>query len=69
MGGVVGRKAGSTQFNFSKAMRGAGFEWTPKHLFAYLKAPGKHVPGNKMAYAGLAGEEDRGHLIAYLSGT
>lgn len=47
-------------------MKGAGFNWTEKHLFMYLKAPGKHVPGNKMAFAGLADESDRANLIAYL---
>ena len=35
-------------------------------MFAYIVNPGKHIPGNKMAFAGLASEQDRGHLIAYL---
>lgn len=52
----MGRKAGSTAFPFSKAFKSAGFEWSEKHMFAYLKNPGKHVPGNKMSFAGLAGE-------------
>jgi cytochrome c len=63
----VGRKAGSTGFAFSKAMKGAGFNWSEKHLFAYLKNPGKHVPGNKMSFAGLNDENDRANLIAYLA--
>jgi len=48
-------------------MKGAGFNWSEKHLFAYLKNPGKHVPGNKMSFAGLNDENDRANLIAYLS--
>jgi cytochrome c len=32
----------------------------------YLLNPGKYVPGNKMSFAGLASEEDRANLIAYL---
>ena len=68
LGGVVNRKAGSTGFAFSKAMKGAGFNWTDKHLFAYLKNPGKHVPGNKMSFAGLADEQDRANIIAFLKG-
>jgi cytochrome c len=47
-------------------MKNAGFIWSPNHLFVYLKNPGKHVPGNKMSFAGLADENDRANLIAYL---
>lgn len=67
LGGVVGRKAGETLFSYSKAMKGAGINWTEKHLFAYLANPGKHIPGNKMSFSGIAGETERGHLIAYLA--
>ena len=63
----MGRLAGQTSFGYSKAMKGSGIVWSDKHLFAYLLNPGKHIPGNKMSYSGLAGEADRGHLIAYLS--
>lgn len=66
LGGVIGRKAGSTGFPFSKAMKGAGFEWSDKHMFVYLKNPGKHVPGNKMSFAGLPDDNDRANIIAYL---
>jgi cytochrome c len=48
-------------------MKGAGINWTEKHLYAYLANPGKHIPGNKMSFSGIAGETERGHLIAYLS--
>ena len=47
-------------------MKAAGFSWTEKHLFAYLKNPSKHVPGNKMSFAGLGDEQDRANIIAYL---
>lgn len=48
-------------------MKGCGIIWTDKHLFLYLANPGKHIPGNKMSFAGLPGEQDRANLIAYLS--
>jgi cytochrome c len=48
-------------------MKGSGITWSDKHLFLYLLNPGKHIPGNKMSFSGLAGEEDRAHLIAYLA--
>jgi len=28
-------------------MKGAGFMWSEKHLFVYLKNPSKYIPGNK----------------------
>lgn len=67
LGGVVGTVAGErTNFPYSKAMKGSGITWTDKHLFLYLANPGKHIPGNKMSFAGLPGEADRANLIAYL---
>ena len=51
----MGRNTGSTNFNASKALKGAGFTWSEKHLFVYLLNPGKYIPGNKMSFAGLAG--------------
>ena len=49
-------------------MKSMPFEWTEKHLFVFLKNPGKYVVGTKMAFAGLENEKDRADLIAYLSG-
>lgn len=66
LGGVIGRPTGSTNFSASKALKGAGFVWSEKHLFVYLLNPGKYIPGNKMSFAGLASEEDRSNLIAFL---
>lgn len=53
---MVGRKAGDTAFSYSKAIKNSGIVWSPQHLFLYLLNPGKHIPGNKMGFAGLAGE-------------
>jgi cytochrome c len=47
-------------------MKGSGITWSDKHLFLYLANPGKHIPGNKMSFAGLAGDVDRANLISYL---
>lgn len=41
LGGLMGRKAGSTEFAYSKAFKKAGFEWNEKFLFAFINNPGK----------------------------
>ncbi|KRW98705.1 Cytochrome c-like domain [Pseudocohnilembus persalinus] len=67
LGGLMGRKAGSTEFAYSKAFKKAGFEWNDKFLFAFINNPGKMVPGNRMAFAGIQDEQQRADLIAYIS--
>ena len=47
-------------------MKKSGIVWSDKHLFMFLKAPAKYVPGLRMAFAGLDSEVDRANLIAYL---
>ena len=65
--GVVGRKAGTaTDFYYSAAMKSAGFTWDNDKLDAYIASPQKVVPGNKMAFAGIASAGQRADLIAYL---
>ena len=64
---VVGRKAGSLAgFNFSPAMKGAGFTWTEDKLREYLPAPAKLVPGNKMPFGGVHNPAQVDDLVAYL---
>lgn len=65
--GVVGRKAGSTDFNYSSAMKGADIVWNAETLDKYLTDPKAMVPGNKMAFAGLTKASDRENVIAYLT--
>jgi len=47
-------------------MKGSGIIWSDKHLWMYLLNPGKHIPGNKMSFAGISGETEKAHLIAFL---
>lgn len=70
LGGLFGNVCGErTNFPYSKAMKSCGITWTEKYLFAYLAAPSKVIPGNKMSFAGLPGEKDRANLIAFLKTT
>jgi cytochrome c len=65
--GFFGRPAGAVgSFQYSQAIASADFVWTPRALDAWLKAPGKFLPGNRMTYPGLARQADREALIAYL---
>ena len=64
---VVGRdKAIISDYNYSKAMKSVGGKWDYESLFAYLKNPAKFIPGNKMAFAGIAKSEDIANLVAFL---
>lgn len=66
--GVVGRPVASAKgFTYSAAMTKKGGKWTPTELDAYLAAPSKVVPGNKMIFMGLPNKADRDDLIAYLA--
>ena len=69
LNGVVGRPAASVAgFNYSPAMKSAKITWSATTLDSYVTSPAKVVPGNKMAFAGLATPADRANLIAYLQG-
>lgn len=68
MFGVAGRKIASVPgFAYSPALKakGAG-SWTDAALDAYLAAPQKAVPGNRMPYPGQPDAAKRAALIAYL---
>jgi cytochrome c len=65
--GIFGRGVGQmAAFDYSPVMRNANFVWTPKALDAWLAQPGKFLPGNRMSFPGVFGQQDRNDLIAYL---
>ena len=47
-------------------MRKSGLTWDEATLTQYLRGPEKMVPGTKMAFAGVASDQDLADLIAYL---
>lgn len=65
--GIFGRKAGTAEgFRYTDALVKSGIVWTPETMDAWLKQPGALVPGNGMAFAGIANDADRASLVAWL---
>ena len=68
--GVLGRAvAGHAGFAYSDAMIAHKAEaptWTYDQLDQFLTAPGRHVPGTKMSFAGIRDTQTRVNLIAWL---
>jgi cytochrome c len=64
--GVVGRKAASTAFGYSSALKASKLTWDKATLNTFLKAPGKLVPGTRMVIA-VTDDTKRANLIAYLA--
>lgn len=66
VGGPVTHAAG---FAYSDAMKAHAAEaptWTYDQLDQFLTAPGRHVPGTKMSFAGIRDTQTRINLIAWL---
>lgn len=68
LAGVVGRKAGSTAYAYSPAMKASTTVWNTRTLDTYLAAPAKTIPGTKMAVS-VSNAEDRAALVRYLAAT
>lgn len=67
LNGIVGRQAGAAgDFNYSPAMKKAGFVWTEDKLRAFLKSTDDVVPGNKMRFWGIRSDREIDDLLAYL---
>jgi cytochrome c len=64
--GVVGRKAGATQFSYSSALKAAKLSWTKENLDKFLAAPTKLVPGTRMVIS-VSDPAQRKAVIAYLA--
>lgn len=67
---MIGRAPGAAPgFAYSEAMTAYGAanpQWTYEGLYGFLKAPKAYMPGTAMSFAGLAKQEDRIALIAYM---
>ncbi len=67
LGGIFGRPPAAVPgFNYSAAMRGARLVWDRPTLDRWLERPSAVVPGNSMAFAGIASAADRAALLHYI---
>ena len=66
LSGVTGRKAASTTFNYSPALKASGLTWTRANLDRYLTAPTRMVPGTRMVIA-VSDAAQRAALLNYLA--
>jgi cytochrome c len=65
--GLFRRKAGSAEgFAYSAAMKNSGIVWDDAALQNYLHNPKQAIPGNKMAFPGIASDKELADLLAYL---
>ena len=64
--GVVGRKAASTAFNYSAALKASGLTWNRANLDRFLTAPARMVPGTRMVI-GVTDPAQRAALLDHLA--
>ena len=65
--GVFGRQAGGVEgYNYSNAVKSAGFVWDAEKLDHWLENPHTFLKGTKMSFAGLDSPDDRRDVIAWL---
>jgi len=67
---LFGRRAGTLSgFEYSTFMIAAGncgLDWTEATLDEFISDPASFVPGTTMSFLGMADEQERADLIAYL---
>lgn len=65
--GVFGRQAGAhPDYNYSTAVKEAGFIWDGERLDHWLENPRTFLKGTKMSFAGIPDATDRRDVIAFL---
>jgi cytochrome c len=67
LNGVVGRKAGTTDYSYSDANKNSGITWNEANFKKYIANPAAMVPGTKMVFAGLKNPQQIDDLWAYVS--
>jgi cytochrome c len=66
VGGPVMHSAGFAYSDAMTAHKAEAPTWTYDELDQFLTAPGRHIPGTKMSFAGIRDTQTRVNLIAWL---
>lgn len=66
LNGVVGRQAGTSEYQYSPAMQQAGFVWDEEKLKAYIDDPKAVVPGTRMNFWWIGSDQKLSDVVAYL---
>ncbi len=66
LAGLANRKAASTAFNYSPALKASNLTWTRTNLDRFLAAPGRMVPGTRMVIA-ITDPAQRAAVVNYIS--
>ncbi|HVO27145.1 MAG TPA: c-type cytochrome [Candidatus Margulisiibacteriota bacterium] len=67
LAGVIGRTAGSAKgYQYSPALRDAGFVWTPEKLTEWLASPHSAVPRTEMPFPGIKSARERADIVEFL---
>jgi cytochrome c len=67
LAGVINRKVATAEgFAYSPALKAAPLTWDRATLDKWIEKPSAVVPGNAMAFAGIANPKDRAALITYI---
>ncbi len=66
LAGVTGRKAASTVFNYSPALKASNLTWTRANLDRYLQGPTRMVPGTRMVIS-VSDAQQRAAILNHLA--
>jgi len=64
--GVIGRKAGSTDFSDYKALAGADFVWDEENMNGWIEDPKKYIGKATPMSSKIKKPEDRADIIEYV---
>lgn len=68
LNGIIGRKAGSTDFKKYKALKGSKIVWTEKNLDGWITNPKKFIGKPTAMTAKIKKAADRDNIIDFLKG-
>jgi len=66
LNGIDGRKAGTSDFNYSDEMKNSGLTWSEDTFREYIKDPRAKFPNTRMMFVGIKDDAEIGELWAYL---